>query len=501
MNNGLRKARGVLLGLGIVAGLTGVQTLADTVTVAPANYPAPRLQSLLGPVPVAGTARALSIKGWKTLTGTKVLFIRTTELPMFDLHVSFAAGSARDGDTPGLAAATFSMLNEGIPGKDLSAIVEVFDGLGAQLDMNIDHDRATLALRSLSDEQKRAPALQLFSQILGAPTLTDDALKRVKIELRDSLTSAAQDAGNSPVHLVKTLLAPDGPYSLPFYGTDQGLQALTGTEVKDFHQRFYSASQAQITLVGDLTLAQAKAISLQISNALPVMPAGTAVMPMPGHKPVGTERTLHEEQPLTQINLILAQPSVSRSHADYAALYTANLIFGGTINSRLMSELREKRGLVYDVYSENAPWATAGLLTISLQVNPAFSQATLALTRSLFSDYLRDGPTQQELDQVKLQVANRSALNSSSNWQILKQLVTINRHDLPLDLDYTVQQVQRLTLKQIHEALNRHLAADRWRVVTVGATVEQQALPAPAPTPPGTSSQSMCRAEAGFVAS
>lgn len=501
MNECLRRSRGALLGLGLVMGLVCSRTLADVAIVAPANFPTPRLQSLLAPAPPAATPRTLDIKGWKTLTGTKVLFIRTSELPMFDLHVSFAAGSARDNDTPGLAAVTYSMLNEGVPGKDLADIVETFDGLGAQLDMHIDHDRATFALRSLSAEQKRTPALQLFTQILGEPLLTEDALTRMKAELRDSLKFRLLEAGNSPRQRVKALLAPDSPYSRPFYGTEQGLQRVTRAAVKNFHQRFYSASHAQITLVGDLTLAQAQSLSLQISNALPQAAAGTAATPMPALQVQGVEPGIHEEQPLSQTTLIFGQLGVSPQHPDYAALYAANLIFGGTTNSRLMNELREKRGLVYDVHSEHTPWATAGLMTIELQVSPALRDGTQALIRSLFSDYLRDGPTQQELDQIKLRAANMSALNRAGNRQILRQLVQINRHDLPLDLDYTLEQVQRLTRQQIHDALNRHLGADRWRVVTVGTTAEQLPLPALSATPPGESPPSMCRAETGFVAS
>ena len=498
MNDCRRRPWRALLGLGLIACLASTRTLADSAIAAPAHPPAPRLQSLQTPALQPATPRALSIKGWKTLTGTKVLFIRTTELPMFDLHVSFTAGSARDGSMPGLAATTFSMLNEGVPGKDLPAIVETFDAVGAQFAMTINHSRATFVLRSLSDEQKRAPALNMLTQILGEPLLTEDALKRVKNELRDDLRSKTAGAGNSSEHLLKTLFAPDSPWSLPFYGTQQGLQSVTRAAVKDFHQRFYSAKHAQITLVGDLTLEQAKALSLQISNALPDMAAGTPAIPMPAHELLGNVSSLHDEQSLTQTNLIIGQPSVSRQHPDYPALYVANLIFGGASNNRLMNELREKRGLVYGVDSETTTWASAGLMTITLQVSPSLSQATQALTQAMFSDYLRDGPTQQELDQIKLQVANSSALYRASNRQILTQLARINRHDLPLDLDYAVQQVQRLTLTQIHEAMKRHWASDRWRVVTIGSTVVQQPLPELPLAPSGTSLPSMCRAEAAL---
>jgi zinc protease len=178
-------------------------------------------------------------------------------------------------------------------------------------------------------------------------------------------------------------------------------------------------------------------------------------------------------------------------------LHTANMIFGGTPNSRLMAELRQKRGLVYGAYSEIDPWAGSGLMTISLHVSPQWGQGMRTLVESMFRDYLRDGPTQQELDQYKRYLTNNSALTSASNKQILERLVEINRHHLPLDLDYAVQHVERLTLADLKQALNKHLAADKWRGVTVGKTVEQQPLPAP----PDASTQTMCRADAGIVAS
>ena len=488
----LRRPWRVCFVLGLIACLTCARTLASTVSITPANFPTPRLESLKELTP-GHNARATSIKGWKTQTGTKVL-LSAPQVPMFDLQVSFTAGSARDSSLPGLAATTLRMLIEGVPGKDFPAIVQTFDDLGAQLDLSIEHERVTLSLRSLSNAQKSAPALQLITQMLGESLLTDDALKKEKKALKDRIASASRTmtTGGRPGQETLARTVPTQCRSMARMRDDSD----TRTDVEQFHQRFYTASQAQITLVGDLTLAQAKAISLQISNALPVMPmGGTPPPPMPVQTADGTDLTRHEERPLTQTHLKLAQRSVSRQHPDYAALYVANLIFGGTPSSRLMSELREKRGLVYNVHAENSNWATAGVMTIPA-VSPSLSQATLALIRSMFSDYLRDGPTQQELDQIKIRLANSRALQSASNGQILARLEAINQHDLPLDLDYTVQQIQRLTLKQVHEAMKRHLSADRWRVATVGATVVQQPLPEPPLAPSGTSLPSMCRAEA-----
>jgi zinc protease len=87
-----------------------------------------------------------------------VLFVEAHELPMFDLRLTFAAGSSQDGNTPGLATLTNAMLNEGVAGKDVTAIAEGFEGLGADFGNGSYRDMAVASLRSLSAADKREPA-------------------------------------------------------------------------------------------------------------------------------------------------------------------------------------------------------------------------------------------------------------------------------------------------------------------------------------------------------
>jgi zinc protease len=461
-----------------------------------------RLQSLDEVKKLAIKPRPLEIKAWKTLTGTKVLFVRTAALPMFDIHISFAAGSARDGAVPGLAATTFALLNEGVPGKDLSAIIETFDGLGAQLDMDIDNDRADFSLRSLSNPAKRTPALNLLTQVFSEPLLSEERLTPVRNELRAALAEQRKNAGQQAEQGIRAMLAPDSPFSHSVFGTEAGLNAVTRAAVQDFHRRYYAANHAQITLVGDLSVEQAQEISLQISNALPAAAAADTFTASAETTP-GTVMSSHIEFAQRQTHIVFAQPSVPRRHSDYAALYAASEILGGGGgNSRLMTELRHKRSLVYDVYSEGKDWAQGSeILTINLQTGSQFSEAVVAEVRVLLNDFLREGPTREELKQLQHRLANKHVLNSASNRQILAGLVQINRYDLPLDLDYTLQQVQRLTREDIKHALNRHLSADRWLSVTAGASVEQQPLPPPVTLPSGQTDKGMCRVNPGFVAS
>jgi len=153
------------------------------------------LQSLAELDGKAPTTRQLNIQHWNTAEGARVLFVEARELPMFDLRVTFAAGSSQDGDTPGLAALTNAMLNEGVKGKDVTAIAQGFEGLGADFGNGSYRDMAVASLRSLSAKDKREPALKLFTEVTGKPTFPDEALKRLKNQMLAGFEYDKQNPG------------------------------------------------------------------------------------------------------------------------------------------------------------------------------------------------------------------------------------------------------------------------------------------------------------------
>ncbi|MFM9485822.1 M16 family metallopeptidase [Pseudomonas monachiensis] len=479
------KFKGLINGL-ILAGMLLSTQAPAAATTAPRK---PALQSLNEPQ-TPTTHRTLPIKGYKTLGGTKILFIRIPGLPMFDALVSFAAGSALTPDQPGLAALTYGLLNEGVAGKDVNAIQATFDNLGARMDMGISQDRTWLSLRSLSDESRRTPALELFAQVLGKPLLPEESLPEVKSQFQYFLDLEDQSHAAQAREANLGQMFPGHGYAQSLYGTRAGLTSITRTQAQDFHRQAYAAGNAQITLVGDLTEEEAQRIGAQISAALPLGPAIAAIQPVTSP---GAPGLLRIERPSTQAYLRLTQPSVLRSSPDYVALYMASSIF----TNRLMNELRERRGLTYHVEAGLSALQAQGWLTVQLQAPPEQADAVLAHIKTMFSDFLAQGPTQQELDDIQQQLAGSSPLNSATNAQILKRLQIISAHDLPLDLDFSTQAALKLDLASIKSALNRHHHADQWRVVILGPKTDQQPLPAPSES----ATNAMCRMPGEIVAS
>jgi zinc protease len=429
----------------------------------------------------APARRSLNIETWQTAEGAKVLFVAAPQLPMFDLRLTFAAGSSQDAGVPGLAMLTNAMLNEGIAGQDVGAIAEGFENLGANFGNGAYRDMAVLSLRSLSQADLREPALALFSQVIGAPSFPADSLARIKNQLLAGFAQQKQSPGKLASLALFEQLYGQHPYAHPSEGNAESIPRITRAQLQAFHAKAYGASNAVIALVGDLDRAQAEAIASQISAALPKGPALSKSSP-PTIPAAGKQ---HIEFASKQTHLLLAQLGIDRQDPDYAALYLGNQILGGGgFGTRLMEEVREKRGLSYGVYSGFSAMQARGPFMINLQTRAELSDGTLKLVQQILRDYLRDGPTQKELDDAKRELAGSFPLSTASNADIVGQLGSMGFYNLPLTyLEDFMAQTQALSVEQVKTAMAKHLNPDAMLIVTAGPTVAQQDLPAPTDHP------------------
>jgi len=482
-----KSASPVLLGLALVALITaaGLYLLradqSDASQALDKAKSSQKLQSLTELDGKAPSRRSLDIKTWSTAEGAKVLFVEAHELPMFDMRLTFAAGSSQDGDAPGLATLTNAMLNEGVAGKDVGAIAEGFEGLGADFGNGAYKDMAIASLRSLSAPDKRTPALQLFADVVGKPTFPADSLARIKNQMLAGFEYQKQNPGKLASLELMNRLYGSHPYAHSSDGTAQSVPPISLAQLRAFHAKAYAAGNVVIALVGDLSRSDAEAIAAQISAALPKGPA-LAKIPQPSEPQASIG---HIEYPSSQTSLLLAQLGIDRDDPDYAALSLGNQILGGGgFGTRLMSEVREKRGLTYGVYSGFSPMQARGPFMINLQTRAEMSEGTLKLVQDVLADYLKTGPTQKELDDAKRELAGSFPLSTASNADIVGQLGAIGFYNLPLSyLEDFMQQSQSLTVEQVRDVLNKHLGADKMVIVTAGPTVPQKPLPAPTDKP------------------
>lgn len=418
--------------------------------------------------------RNLDLQHWTTQQGTRVYFMSATELPMVDIQLLFSAGASRDNGQPGLATLTNGMLGEGTETRDAGEIAAGFERLGAEFRNSAHRDMALASLRSLSAADKLDPAVNLFAEVVTRPSFPDDAFERLRNQLLASLQFRLQQPSALASEAFWGGLYGDHPYGHLPQGTPASLAELAPETLADFHQRYYSAGNAVISMVGAIDRSQAERIAQRLADALPQGPAAEP-LPAPEQAPVETGRK-HVEFNGQQVHVIAGQLGIARDHPDYAALFVANEILGGSgFGSRLMEEIREKRGLSYSVSSGFSPMQVAGPFTIGMQTRADQAELALGVLEESLQRFIGEGPTEAELKRTKRQLMGAFPLSTASNSAIVSQLGMIGFYDLPLNhLQLFMDQVQALTVTQVREAFARHVNLDNQLVVTVGPTPEPE---------------------------
>ena len=411
---------------------------------------------------------AVKIQQWQTTSGAEVYFVENHDLPIVDLSVNFAAGSVRDTvEKSGLAGITRYMMSLGAAGMTDEQIANNMADIGAILGGDFDGDRAAFKLRTLSSAREQKQALDVFVKILQKPDFPEAVLTREKARIISGLQESATQPESISSKAFMSALYGTHPYSLEESGEVDSVAKIKRQDLQDFYTRYYSAKGAVIAMMGDLTREQANAIAENISSGMPKATAVVAIPPVTYPTQAIEKRIVH---PASQSHILLGYPGIKRGDPDLFPLYVGNYILGGGgFVSRLTEEVREKRGLVYSVYSYFMPMADLGPFQIGLQTKKDQAEDALKLVRETLSKFLKDGVTEPELKAAKANIIGGFPMRIDSNSKILDYLALIGFYKLPLSyLDDYNKKVASVTTAQIKDAFNRRIKPENFVTVIVG---------------------------------
>lgn len=422
--------------------------------------------ALLLVLPLAAQA-ALTIQHWQTPQGARVYFVESRELPMLDIAVDFPAGSARDpAGRSGLARLTHGLLDQGAGGLSDVAIAHRLADVGAILTGDFERDRASVKLRTLSSTAEKTVALDLLVRILQRPDFPQPALARERARLIASIREAEADPGKVVSKAFFRALFGEHPYARDPDGDPAALARLNRRDLQTFWRTHYSAPNAVIAMIGDLSRAEAEAIALRIAEGLPQ----GAALPRPPQPAAPAAAVVRIQYPSTQSHVRVGALGVARSDADFFPLFVGNYVLGGGgFDSRLLKEVRDKRGFAYSAYSYFSPMAVAGPFQLGLQTKLEQTEDALAVARTTLRNFIAEGPTEDELRQAKSNLVGGFPLRIDSNRKILDYLSLIGFYRLPLDyLDTWTTQVEAVDVAAVKAAFARRLDAERMVTVVVG---------------------------------
>ena len=421
----------------------------------------------------------LPIEHWTQDSGAQVWLVQSPAIPMVDVQVDFDAGSRRDpAAQAGLASSAALMSAKGVradgqdPALDENQLGEAWADLGAGLDASAGRDALSFSLRSLTQPDLLDRAVRLAARQLGEPSYPEDVWQRERARWQAAIAEADTKPGTVAGKTFAKAVYGDNPYGQQV--TARTLNAIGVADLAAYRARYLQRCRARVAIVGAVDRAQAQKLVDGLLARLPAGDAGgCAALPLlPPMQPLTQAREIDIPFTSAQTHVLIGQPGFVRSDPDFLALLVGDHILGGGgFTSRLMEQVREKRGLSYSVFSEFTPGLSAGAFIAGLQTRPDQAAEAIRVTREVIADFVKDGPTEAELRAAKDNLIGGFALRIDSNRKLLGNVVNIARNGLPLDyLEHWTDRVEALTVADVKAAMARKLQPDRMVTVVVGAT-------------------------------
>ena len=421
---------------------------------------------------------ALPIQKFQLANGAVVHLVESPAIAMLDVQIDFDGGSRRDPPSKvGLANMTAALLEKGVvargglPLLDENALGEAWADLGAQFGANAGSDRFSFTLRTLTEPDLLAKAVALAARQIGEPAFPDAVWQRDK----QKVIAGIKESDTRPATLARRA------YSQAVYGghpyghefTEAGVLNINTPDMRAFYQSTVVACRARINLVGAVNRAQAEQIATAMlarlpqtsCSSVPALPFLAEVTPLAE----AVQKTIAFDA--AQAQVLMGQPGYKRSDPAFFPLLVGNYILGGGgFVSRLMSEVREKRGLTYGVSSNFAPGMHAGAFTVSLQTRPDQAVQALEVARQVVKDFVATGPTEAEVKAAKDNLTGGFALLIDSNRKLLGNISNIAWYDLPTTyLDTWTAQIDKVTVQDVKTAMAAKLQPEKMVTVILGA--------------------------------
>ncbi|WP_300547648.1 pitrilysin family protein [Roseovarius sp.] len=397
--------------------------------------------------------------------GLEAWLVEDHSIPFAALELRFRGGASLDApDKRGAVNLMVGLLEEGAGDMDAQGFARATESLAANFSYGVSDDTISVSARFLTENREQAAALLRAS--LLEPRFDPDAIARVRAQIMSVIQSSQKDPRDLVGLSFDRLIYGDHPYGSSLNGTEESVAALTREDIIAAQRATLARDRLYISAVGDITAGELSALLDDVLGDLPATGAplaGEATLNLPGGVQV-----IDYDTP--QSIAAFAQPGIDRDHPDFFAAYLLNHILGGgSFESRLMNEVREKRGLTYGVYSYLMDKDGAELWMGSVaSANNRVAEA-IAVIRDEWSKIRQNGVTEAELQDAKTYLTGAYPLRFEGNGPIADIAVGMQMEGLPTDYITTRNdQVNAVTLEDVNRVARDLLDPAKLTFVVVG---------------------------------
>ncbi len=390
--------------------------------------------------------------------GIEAWLVEDHSIPFVALEIRFRGGYALDPeDAQGVGYLMTGLLEEGAADMDARAYAQRTEALAADFDFDISLDTVSVSAKMLSEN--RDAAVEHLRAALIEPRFDEDAIERVRAQIQSIIASNAQDPGDIANARFDAIAFPGDPYGRTKEGTRERVAALTRDDIVAAHLGMMARDRVYVGAAGDIT---AEELGLLLDRLLGDLPAtGLPVPPATVPQLTGGITVVPFDTP--QSVAIFGHEGMMRDDPDYIPAFILNqIVGGGGFSSRLMTEVREERGLTYGIGSYLVPFDRAALYMGQFSSDNSTMAEAIAVVQDQWADIATNGITAEELEAAKTYLTGAYPLRFDGNGRIANILVGMQMADLGLDYIPTRNdQVNAVTLDEINAVAARSCVPTR----------------------------------------
>jgi zinc protease len=362
--------------------------------------------------------------------GIEAWLVREPSVPLIAIEFSFKGGANQDpAGRPGVAYMMAAALDEGAGDMDAKAFQARAERNAVELSFRASRDEIRGTLKVLSSRQDEG--FELLRLALTKPRFDQEPVERIRAQMLTALKRETTSPNHIGSHLWWRTAFPNHPYSLPTNGTLDSVPAITRDDLIGYTGRVLARDQLKIGVVGDI---DAKALGEMLDQVFGSLPAQAELRAVRHVQPEAAGKRLQVQLDVPQTVVAFGGSGIPRKDPDFIPAFIVNHILGGgSFSSRLYSEVREKRGLAYSVYSYLLPLDAAALFMGGTQTRADKADETVGLIEQEIKRLAENGPTFDELERAKSYIQGSFALSFDTSTKIAAQLVQLQVDDLGMD--------------------------------------------------------------------
>lgn len=417
--------------------------------------------------PAHAEDRFLDIMEVKSPGGITAWLVEDHSLPIISLKYSFLdAGTANDpADKQGQTQLLSNTMDEGAGELDSQSFQKELNDNSITLHFISGRDAFGGNLKTLTRTKDRA--FELLKLALTQPRFDPEPVERMKQANLTRIRSSLSDAEWKAARLTNDIAYEGHPYALNSGGTLSTLPQITPDDLRSIVKTRLGKDRLHIAVAGDIGPEELTAMLDDVFGGLP----NTSTVKEVSESTVQNagKVALYEED-IPQSIVTLKMPAFGQNDPDFFALQVMNYIFGaGGFGSRLMDEIREKRGLTYGIYSGISDTRKIDSLGISSSTKNESVGELLSLVQSEMDKMKAEGVTDKELQDAKAYLTGSMPLSLTSTDKIAGMLLSLQTNDLPIDyLDSYAKKINAISTKDIKQVAERVLNPEKMSIILVG---------------------------------